>query len=330
MISIVIPVYKNRQKLHMLLDSIKDGIKDAGDVEVIVVDDFSPQDISSDIQKEFSFVKMYRLPQRFGAAFARNKGAEAARGDVLLFLDSDVIIKSDTLVKVKNAFMDTGIVALEGEYDVMPANLGFFPRYKALEYRSFVRDQKYFTILGPRICAIKKDVFLGLGGFETSYDRASVEDYEFSHRFLDKGYRINYDKTLEVKHHFPDNIIKQCALSFNRTQLWARLFARRKKFDNFGTTFEEGIGRFAGFIFIISLPVIFVSERFAVLSFFMFLLYVVLNRHFFSLVLKTEGILFLIKSILSHMVISFFITTGFIYGIAAFQLRKVFGYDKTS
>ncbi|MFC1577333.1 glycosyltransferase family 2 protein [Candidatus Omnitrophota bacterium] len=316
MISVVTPIYKNQDKLIKLLGSIREASSGIEDLEVIVVDDCSPQDSSREIKELFDFARWIRLDRRSGPAAARNKGAGSARGDIVLFLDSDVIVKADTLKKVEKAFRDSSVIALEGEYDVEPANEGFFPRYKALEYRSFVGDQEFLTIFGTRICAIRKNVFLDLGGFDASYSTASVEDYEFSDRLGRKGYRIHYDRTLEVKHHFTDRITKQFGLAFNRTFLWTRLFAKRKRFDNFGTTFSEGIGRLSGFVFMLSLPVAFLFKGPpAFLPAALFFAYLFLNRRFFTLVRRKESAVFLIRSVAAHLIISVFINLGFISGI---------------
>jgi len=315
MISIITPFYNNKEKLYKLLRSIKEADREGLEIEVIAVDDYSEIDILPDIKKDFDFVRPIRLSEKRGPAFARNKGADMASGDILLFLDSDVILKKDTLLKVKKAFERDDVTALEGEYDAVPVNPGFFPRYKALEYRSFVGDQEYLTILGPRICAIRRNIFSELGGFNASYATASVEDYEFSYRLHDKGYKIHYDKTLEVGHHFPENTIRQFRLSFHRAKLWSRLFAKRKKFDNFGTTLPEGLGRLAGFAFLVSLPFLFVSVYLVICSLLLFLLYILLNRKFFTLILKEEGPIFLLRAIPTHLLISVFITLGFAWGI---------------
>jgi len=323
MISVVIPNYNNRDKLYKLLESLKGALKYAADTEVIVVDDCSSEDLAPEMRDKYNFVKIERLSQKSGSAAARNRGVAIARGDLILFLDSDVIVKDDTLAKVEQAFTSNpNMVALEGEYNITPANTGFFPRYKALEYRSFVIDQKYFSVLGPRIGAIRRGIFQEIGGFDDSYSTASVEDYEFSYRLQQKGYKIHYDKTLEVKHHFPESLLKQFGLSFHRTALWAQLFSKRLKFDNFGTTFAEGMGRLAGFIFIVSVPIILFSMKFLPLSLCLFAAYLVLNRRFFILTIREEGFIFFIRALACHICISFFIVAGFVGGMTGLISKK--------
>jgi len=320
MISIIIPVYNNKSKLYKLLASIRDADKANIEAEVFVVDDCSSIDLETPIKNDFNFVRVLKLPKRSGPAYARNFGARNAKGDTLLFLDSDVIIKKDTLVKIEYTLRNENVSVLEGEYDVVPANPGFFPRYKALEYRSFVIDQEYLTTLGTRICAIRKKVFDELGGFNASYNNASVEDYELGYRLQDKGYKIHYDKSLEVGHHYTESVAKQFYLSFDRARLWSKLFVKRKKFDNFGSTLPEGIGRFSGILFMISLPFIVISSYFTVASIILFSAYLLLNKRFFILVSREEGMLFLLRAIMCHLLISVFINLGFAYGILT--LRK--------
>ena len=90
-ISIIIPVYNASLTLKECLDAIFNS--HFKNFEVIVVSDNSP-DNSVKLAKEYR-CKVIELSENKGPAFARNIGAQAAEGDVLLFLDSDVVIKND-------------------------------------------------------------------------------------------------------------------------------------------------------------------------------------------------------------------------------------------
>lgn len=103
MISIIIPIYNQANKLSKCLDSIlKQSYKN---YEVIVVDDASKDDVVGVINKykKLLNVNCYRLNVNSGAPAARNKGFKESRGEYLLFCDADVILEQDVLETMLNA-----------------------------------------------------------------------------------------------------------------------------------------------------------------------------------------------------------------------------------
>ena len=99
-ISVIIPVYNGGKTLdHCLKSVFKSSYPN---FECIVVDDHST-DNTAKIAESFK-TKIIRLDRQCGAAYARNRGAELANGDVFLFIDSDVTIYPDSLEKVAKTF----------------------------------------------------------------------------------------------------------------------------------------------------------------------------------------------------------------------------------
>ena len=95
-VSIIIPCHNSEGTLEVLLNSIKNQSFDKGNMEVIVVDDASTDDSYKLLEAylphcEFEST-LLRHRQNLGRATARNSGAYLARNDILVFLDSDVII----------------------------------------------------------------------------------------------------------------------------------------------------------------------------------------------------------------------------------------------
>src|SRR3989344_8458689 len=105
MISIIVPVYNDQVFLEKCLTSIFSS--DYKDFEVIVVDDHS-KDNSVNIAKKFP-CKIIELKTNEGVANARNQGADTAKGDILVFFDSDIMIEKDTLSKFAKAHEDSSI-----------------------------------------------------------------------------------------------------------------------------------------------------------------------------------------------------------------------------
>jgi glycosyltransferase involved in cell wall biosynthesis len=146
--------------------------------------------------------RVFRLPTRSGPACARNRGAREARGDILFFVDADVTIPENALSQVAAAFRrEPDLAALFGSYDDEPAAPNFLSQYKNLlhHYVHQTAREEAFTFWGA--CgAIRREVFLRLGGFDERYRRPSVEDIELGYRLTQAGQKILLFKTLQVKH----------------------------------------------------------------------------------------------------------------------------------
>jgi len=105
MISIVIPLYNQADKIGKCLDSI---LKQSySDYEVIIVNDGSVDNISGVIgiyrqkfiNKRFNFISQ----ENRGANAARNRGANEAKGDYIIFCDADIVMSADMLLKMFEA-----------------------------------------------------------------------------------------------------------------------------------------------------------------------------------------------------------------------------------
>ena len=99
-ISIIIPTYNRRDRLGALLHSLANG--DLSPLhEVLICDDGSTEDVSPLIAAYTPTLPLHRLAQKhsgFRAAAARNMGIRKATGDILLFLDDDLIVPPHFLI----------------------------------------------------------------------------------------------------------------------------------------------------------------------------------------------------------------------------------------
>ena len=99
-VSIIIPCYNARATLGRCLHCVFES--EFSSYEVIVVDDHSTDGSLETV--DGLPCKVVRLEQNLGAAAARNRGAERARGELLFFLDSDVLVERNTLRQIVESF----------------------------------------------------------------------------------------------------------------------------------------------------------------------------------------------------------------------------------
>lgn len=197
-LSVIIPVRNGGEKFRRCLQSVTTA-KPPPD-ELIVVDDGSTDD-SATLAESFG-AKVVRLAETGGPARARNAGARAATGDVLVFFDADVAVAPDAMAQIAAAFeREPDIAAVFGSYDDAPAEANFFSQYKNL-FHHYVHQisREEASTFWAGCGALRREVFLAHGGFDESYRQPSIEDIEFGYRLRRAGHRIRLVKTLQVKH----------------------------------------------------------------------------------------------------------------------------------
>lgn len=337
-LSIVIPVYNCSDKIISLLSSLKKSQKiDFREIELVIVDDKSTDDSVKLIRNYLPFkdltlkgyfkeCKVICLKKNSGPAKARNVGVSYAKGKVILFLDGDVEVYSDTLFEVINAFKtDQDLFALTGVWDKTQRNHNFFPRFKALRDWSYwinERDPKnYYYLFSTRIAAIKRDLFLRLKGFDTTYKAALVEDIELTYRIA-KRYAVVFDQKVKVHHEF-ENFWPIARKYFWRSYFWSRIYRERKKFDPVATTGKEAVTTLSagGLVVLGVLTLISYLGDLSYLGNLEIAMGVVTVIHlwgvrkFLWFTFKEEGVLFMVKSFITGVILYIVILLGAVYSL---------------
>jgi glycosyltransferase involved in cell wall biosynthesis len=109
-VSIIIPVYNEEQSLASCLDSI--ATQTVVPLEVIVVDNNST-DNTRLIAQSYPFVKVL-TEARQGVVYARNRGFDLARGDIIGRIDADTVMADDWVSHLQKTFKDDTIAAVTG------------------------------------------------------------------------------------------------------------------------------------------------------------------------------------------------------------------------
>jgi glycosyltransferase involved in cell wall biosynthesis len=232
-ISVVMPAYNAAHLLPGVLEPLM-GMLARGEVsEVIVVDDQSP-DATGDVAREMG-ARVLTTPTNGGPGAARNLAAEQAVGDILWFVDSDVIAWPDGAAKVRAAMAEKGVSAVFGSYDASPAGTPWFSRYKNLMHRFYhQKAEREAATFWAGCGAVRADIFRQIGGFDIeTYRVPSIEDIELGYRIRSAGGRIVVDPTLLGKHlkvWTPKNAIFTDI--FRRALPWSRLMISREGVAN--------------------------------------------------------------------------------------------------
>lgn len=193
--SVVIPTL-NSPIIDRTLESLERQTFPRDDFEVIVVgmDKFG-------LIKTNDLIRFERSNAPLPPATARNRGAKDARGDILVFLDADCIAHPGWLASFDQQFHDPGTAVVGGGIDIssrsywtLSDNLATFHDY-LMTHAAGQRNQ-----LPSLNLAIRRNVFLKVGGFDERYPRPAGEDSDLTFRLHLRGYSLIFNPEAIVAH----------------------------------------------------------------------------------------------------------------------------------
>ena len=226
-LSVIIPVYNGRQYLSQGLQALASSARPPD--EVLVVDDGST-DGSGTLARTLGAKVLTLADGPRGPAQARNLGAAQAVGDVLVFLDADVVVHPDTLARIEANFQEApDIAALFGSYDADPPAPGHVSRFKnLLHHFTHQHSQREASTFWVGCGAIRREAFMALEGFYEGYARPAVADIELGLRLKETGRRILLAPEVQVTHLKAWNFFSLLKTDiFDRAVPWTRLILRQ-------------------------------------------------------------------------------------------------------
>ncbi len=202
-VTVVIPAYQAAAVLPHCLSALQQQTFDRTGYEVIVVDDGSTDgtaEAAEQAVRDFPAARIMRA-EHGGPAGARNLGARAARGDLLLFTDADCEPAPDWIQHLARAFDDPAISGAKGTYATRQRSL--LARFVQQEYQErydYTRRQAVIDFIDTYSAAYRRAAFIENGGFDVTFPTASVEDQEFSFRLAERGHRLVFVPEARVYH----------------------------------------------------------------------------------------------------------------------------------
>ena len=177
--------------------------------EVIVVDQSKERNKIKDPALRLFGKTGYILDQvEANAQKARNRAAQFASFDILLFLDDDVEPEPDLISRHLLNYQDPSIHAVAGFY-VEPGEAESDYLRSTSWWRPLTKIEKVPAFFSKRIesplwpsCngSIRKEVFMAIGGFDERFEYTLFDDTDLSVRMLRAGYRCVHDPSARLVH----------------------------------------------------------------------------------------------------------------------------------
>jgi glycosyltransferase involved in cell wall biosynthesis len=311
--SVIVPVHQGAQILPKSLGALAQSDLPRDSWELIVVDDAST-DGTAQVASRYAdtVVTLGRKPQ--GPSYARNRGVEAARGDVIVFIDADVCVHRETLGRFAEIFAENpGFSAVFGSYDTAPPAPGLVSQYRNLLHH-WVHQQNggdaetFWAGCG----AIRREVFLEAGMYdEWHFSRPQIEDIELGHRLKALGHRISLDPDIQATHLKRWTLRNMIATDFrDRGVPWTRLLIQRgivSRSQSLNLRLIERVNTVLVWLGAMS-PVVALGARDArwlVLTLILVLPVLWFNRHLYGFFRRHRGFWFALRAVPLHLIYYF-------------------------
>jgi glycosyltransferase involved in cell wall biosynthesis len=225
-ISVIIPTFNGASRIGYCLESL---IQQTGrrSVEILVVNDGSNDD-TADVVQQYSGVRLITQANA-GPAAARNRGALASCGAIVLFTDDDCVATPNWLDAMLEPFENPEVVGAKGVYRTRQKSL--VARFVQIEYEDkyrLVARLAEIDFIDTYSAAFRRDRFLEMGGYDISFPVACAEDVELSYRMSARGWKMKFAPNAVVFHTHPDTLFKYLKKKY-KFAFWRVLAVRKHR-----------------------------------------------------------------------------------------------------
>lgn len=222
-ISAVIPAYNCEKTLPICLEALRQSTVPLD--EIIVVDDGST-DRTRVVAAEWG-ATLLEVPENRQANYCRNFGAARARGELILFVDCDVVPEPDALRNALRVMTAEQVDAVIGIYSLKHRHPNLSSQYKNLWIRySYLRADPSLDWVFGAIALMRKCVFDEVGGFDHTLFMHKGGDLELGKRMAHRRPAIRFSPSVEAEHlkrHTLRSLLKN---DFQRSQGFIQLAVR--------------------------------------------------------------------------------------------------------
>lgn len=201
LVSVIVPVHNAADLLGHQLEALAEQDHD-GAWEVVVVDNRSTDgsaDRARALADRLPALTVVAAHDRPSAGYARNVGARAARGDLLLFCDADDVADPGWVGAMARAAPIADILGGRLDLDALNDPLIRSWRFKSEGLGLGVR---FFPYASTANCGVWTSVFAAVGGWSEEFAGAAGEDIDFAARAYLAGYRVSYAPDAVMRYRF--------------------------------------------------------------------------------------------------------------------------------
>ena len=320
-ISVIVPARSAAATLPACLDALVNS--QCRPDEIIVYDDGDNGPLNEYAARDLISI----IPgdgERLGRSRGRNLAARRACGEILAFVDADVVVDKEALGRLVAVLAcEPGVSAAFGCYDQTPrvkrlaavyANL----RHHWIHYQGDPEAATFWTGLG----VVRAEKFWAQGGFaETS----KLEDIEFGMRLCESGERIRLVADAQATHLKDWRLLQLWKTDIiNRAVPWSLLIARGARGNRLNASPRERLSALLAYGVLISLGGCFFSSWLRLDAVIFAGLYIFINRELFGLIARRGGVRALLAAIALHWVYHLYASAIFVTVMATAKLRAGF------
>lgn len=314
--SVIVPFHHNLEHLERCLAALA---RDSAQLEILVASDGAPE--SCDALAQSYGARVVHLATCRGPAAARNRAAASATGEVLIFVDADVVVAPGAVAALLTRFAEAEpIAAIFGSYDDDPHADGFFSQYKnlahAFVHRSAAGEVPTFW---SGFGGVRATAFRAIGGFDETYTRPCIEDIELGRRLTANGYRVMIDPGVQACH-----LKRWTFVSMVRSDVrdrgipWTRLILKSHEFPA-TLNIDRRSRTSVAFCWasLISAALAVVDSRFLIVSALMLTATLWMNRAVYRFLAERRGGLFAVSGAAVHLLYHLYNGVSFVIGAGA-------------
>jgi glycosyltransferase involved in cell wall biosynthesis len=223
LVSIIVPMYNAETTIKRCLDRIFNLNYPKERLEIFLSDDGSTDRTIEYCKKiikkvsdkeKYSRLSLLKNKQNRGVSVARNRGLKNASGEFIMFIDSDIVVKKDTLKALLYHFKEEKIggVAAVCPFETKDIISDYYESWKSYADKNNIIEN---VELGTGATIYKSTAIEGIK-FDENIRIPSLEDADFCLYVLERGYKTLQDNNITVYHLRRSSILKEINVIYRK------------------------------------------------------------------------------------------------------------------